>query len=158
MGTTVANSSTRTASWTGWLTGVGLGIVGCALIWLAVSQLERAQLVMASTFEFQWDRIAIAQFLFLMVGVVFTVIVLMALDGSNSRPGLLVGGAIPPLGLLLYFWQSVVWGFLPSPLQTGMMWSVTGEAQTAELTAVAAMLTALIWQSVKGRGHDPDDS
>lgn len=154
MGTPIAHSPSRTTSWTGWLfRGIGLGLLGCVLVWAGASQLERARLVMSSTFQVQRGMWALGQFLFLLAGAVFSAIVLMAINEQTKRSGLLVGGALPPLLLLLLFFDAFGPGLLVSIRN---QWILRGETQASAAVALGVMVGALVWQFVKRRraSHD----
>jgi hypothetical protein len=140
----------RTISRAGWLIrGVGLGILGCALIWAAVSVSARAAEEMGSTFQIpRWD-LAFVQLLFLLVGGVFTVIVLLALRGPDNRSGLLVGGSMPPLVLMLPFFDAFGPGIFK--LSGWMAWAYSSSAQTAVAVALGVMVSTLVWQAVTNR-------
>ena len=148
MGIAVADSPSRTSTWAGWFgRGVGLGLVGLLLLWLAHLQLEHAQLVGGSTFRIQWGEIAIVQFLYILFGAVFTSIVLVARREPTKRSGLLVGGILPPLVPLLIFWD---WAG-PSIMPTRFRWIMDFTIQFPAAMAVGVMVTALLWQSVTNR-------
>jgi hypothetical protein len=111
---------------------------------------------MGSTFEIQrWD-LALAQLLYVLAGGVFAGIVLLELRGSDNRIGLLVGGSLPPLVMVLIFFDAFGPGILATPLRRGMGWVFAPGAQTAAAVAFGVMMTTLIWQSVTRRRQNSD--
>ena len=146
----------RDSSWFGWLIGLGLGLGGCAGLGMARQQLINARNILGSTFQFAWQPMARAQLFFVSVGVAFAVIIMMAHTGNRTRRiGLLVGGAVAPLGLLLFQWAWLSRIALPSSLTQALRWSIDNAVQSVAAVAVAALLTTLVWASVVDRRRQP---
>ncbi len=146
----------RTVSRGTWFVrGLGLGIVGCGWLWLASEQTERAQEEAGSNFAFPLDEIALAQLLFLLAGATFSVALLIAGIEMGKRSWILVGAALPPLALLLVFWDFVGPSLIPVGLRRSVPWAMGGQVQTACLVALGALATALVWPSVTRARRGP---
>lgn len=152
----VLQSAIRHSRWFGWLIGLGLGLLGCGFLRMAGQQLMNARNILGSTFQFAWQPMARAQLLFVAVGVTFAVIMLMAYLGNRSRRiGLLIGGAVAPLGLLLFQWAWLSQVGLPASLTQALRWSIDNAVQSVAAVAVAALLTTLVWTSIANRSSQP---
>jgi len=96
----------------GSLLGFGIAAGAEIIAWLAYEQAERASFVAESTFGFRRIDWLWVQVLFLAAGVLFGLVIVLALRGpAGSRRATLLGAAIPPALVFIGFWWFLYIGF-----------------------------------------------